>query len=93
MSKSNLLKGDKFSDSHSTIIEAAVPYLKELKKLTCVTKIVIGPITRCKSAPIRYKTKDVDAGLQLTVRGPMAVQKFYVYTNDKNKCIKTLDGV
>ena len=75
-------QGKKSGGSHTTLIEAAVPLVKEAEKLFEVTKISLGFI---KSTPgqrgaKRVKFKRSTSGLLMTVRGNTSVQAIRVYT-------------
>jgi hypothetical protein len=55
MAKKGLLRGSKFSMTHSTVIEAAEQFLMEAKKLDSVSKISVGIIKPCASGPRSIK--------------------------------------
>ena len=78
----NLLRGPKFSRSHSTVIDGAVPVLRFAKEMAEVTKIVLGPITVKVGGKFRIDWRIIPAGLKLTVQGPKSAQIFYVYTRE-----------
>jgi hypothetical protein len=75
-----LLAGPKFNGRHTTIIEAAIPIIKQAKKLDSVTKIVVSEIKKAGQGPTLLRFTHVPAGLKLMVRGQQAVQEFYLYT-------------
>jgi len=75
-------QGKKSGGSHTTLIEAAVPLIREAEKLAEVTKIALGFI---KSTPgqrgtERVKFKRSMSGLLMTVRGHTSVQAIRIYT-------------
>lgn len=86
------LAGGKFSGSHSTIIEAAIPVAKAAAKLACVSKIALGVIKRIKGRAVakRLKITELDAGLLVTVRGSKSIQELYIYTNDRERTTQTI---
>jgi hypothetical protein len=80
--KKGLLRGNKFSRSHTTVIPEAVEFLAYAKGIAMVNKISIGLITPCPSGPIRIKIKTDPHALRIQVRGRSAVQTFYIYGGD-----------
>lgn len=79
------LAGGKYSSSHTTVIDAAIPIAKAAAKLDCVSKIVLGVIKSIGGRAVanRLKIVDVEAGLLVTVRGTKSVQTIYIYTTDR----------
>jgi len=81
--------GGKFTGSHTTAIEPAVPLLKVLGKSDLVTKIALGFIkNKAKKAKgqAKYKIhehKNGSSGIKLVVNGPGTVQEIHVYTNNR----------
>ena len=75
-------QGKKSGGSHTTLIEAAVPLVKEAEKLSEVTKISLGFIksTLGQRGAKRVKFKRSTSGLLMTVRGNTSVQAIRVYT-------------
>jgi hypothetical protein len=88
--KKGLLRGTKFSRSHTTVIPEAEEFLACAKGIALVNKISIGLITPCSSGPIRIKIKIDPHALRIQVRGRSAVQTFYIYGGDLNAIEKTL---
>ena len=82
MKKRGLLRGNKFSRSHSTVIPEAEEFLVCAKSIDLVNKIAIGLITACAAGPVRIKIKTDPHALRVQVRGRSAVQTFYLYGGD-----------
>ncbi|HEX2918140.1 MAG TPA: hypothetical protein VHN81_06450 [Edaphobacter sp.] len=80
--KKGLLRGNKFSRSHTTVIPEAVEFLACAKGIALVNKISIGLITPCPSGPIRIKIKTDPHALRVQARGRSAIQTFYIYGGD-----------
>jgi hypothetical protein len=81
-----LLRGGKFNQNHSTVIDVSIPLIKKLNKLDYVTKIILGPIRQLKSGQIRIVVQgDIQAGIKVFVRGSGCGQQFFVYTEEKEK--------
>lgn len=87
-----LLRGAKFSGTHTTVIPDAIDLLTTLKRLGEVTKISVGLITPCKVAEPRVKVKLESHALKLQVRGRNAVQVFYVYGSDLPAVVKVIEA-
>ena len=77
-----LLSGPKFSNKHSTAIEAAHPIIRLLRARPEVKKIVLSEIRVVGVGKQRIKTERIPAGLRVVVRGKTAQQTFFVYTDD-----------
>lgn len=77
--------GPKFGKSHSTVIDHAVDMVKAAKKMPWVRKIVLGEIKQCGSGLIRYDFKDIQAGIEVMVRGPRTVQKIALITSNREE--------
>lgn len=82
--------GGKFSNAHSTAIDAAVPLLKFFKNSPLVTKISLGFISPMRGSSTAKRTIKIDgesesACLKITVRGGTALQEIRVYTPDKKQ--------
>lgn len=82
----DVLNGSKVTKSHTTVIDAAEPVVRALRRIPCVTKIVIGPIGHCgpSRSGVRIKVDDVPAGVRVLVRGVTAVQVLFVYGADRS---------
>ncbi len=88
-------QGKKSGGTHTTLIEAAVPLIKEAEKLSEVTKIALGFI---KSTPGQRGTKRVKfqrtaSGLLMTVRGNTSVQAIRIYTASPDIVQQSLEKV
>lgn len=77
-----LLRGPKFNGRHTTLIDAAIPVVEQLRDDPRVTKIIIGVITSRRGKTTTIKAVPVNAGLRLTIAAPKNVQELYVYTSD-----------
>ena len=75
--------GEKLAGRHTTVIDAAKPVLKKADALPRVKKISLGFIkmTPGSSGERRLKFKDMQGGLQVTVRGNSSVQDIWIYTD------------
>lgn len=74
--------GGKFSGSHSTVIDHAVRVVDKAARLEEVSKIVLGMIDHAKSRRPRITFKEIPAGLDVIVHGPISKQTIYVYTSN-----------
>src|ERR1700730_14491264 len=83
-----LLKGPKFSGSHSTVIKSAIPAIEAAKACQYVTKIGLGIITRTRAGKEHLKFTQVSGGLKMQVRGHSAVQLFWLYTTRPDDLIE-----
>ncbi len=93
MAKKGLLRGGKFSMTHSTVIDAAEQFLLEAKKLDSVSKISVGIIKPCASGPRNIKFVVEQHAIRVTVRGVRYVQTFYIYGADLTKALNELQSV
>ena len=80
----------KFGGRHTTFIEAAIPFLKAAKASLWVDKIVLGKITPCKPGHISVKFHETTSGLRAVLRGPCAVQEFYITCEQRHWAIEDL---
>lgn len=87
-----LLKGSKFNGKHTTVIEAAIGAVKAANESPYVSKIVIGVITPTKTGRPHIKFNPVQAGLKMQVRGNIAVQIFFVYTDHPDDVMREITG-
>jgi|GEM_PF-463316 len=78
-----ILNGPKFSGSHQTFIDEAKPLILAAKKNIAITKIIIGRIRSVTTSKRSIKTKDIRAGIEVTVRGASAIQTLLFYTKEK----------
>lgn len=76
------LAGSKISKSHTSIIEAAEPILREVRQQIEVSKIVLGPIRKVKNGPRRVKIQNIPAGIKAICRAPNSIQDIYIYTSN-----------
>ena len=88
--KKGLLRGSKFSRSHSTVIPDAEEFLALAKSIDLVSKISIGLITPSTAGTVRIKIKEDQHALRVQVRGKNAVQTFYLYGSDLGAIRTTL---
>lgn len=91
--KRGLLRGSKFSDSHSTVIKAAIPIVEAVKRDANIRKIVLGPIVWIGSGARRITFTPIRAGLRMVVRGSALQQTFFVYTGDPRGVEQRLHGI
>lgn len=86
--KHGLLRGPKFNMRHTTIIEAALPFVQKLKASPMVTKISLGIIKPAHGNPNRngaahqVKALVLPTAVRLSVRGRSSVQEFHVFGPD-----------
>lgn len=93
MAKKGLLRGGKFSMTHSTVIEAAEQFLMGAKRLNSISKISVGIIKPCASGPRSIKFVMEQHAIRAQVRGVRYVQTFYIYGPDLNKAMSDLQSV
>jgi hypothetical protein len=87
MAKKGLLRGGKFSMTHSTVIEAAEQFLMGAKRLDSISKISVGIIKPC----IKFVMEQ--HAIRAQVRGVRYVQTFYIYGSDLNRALSDLQSV
>ena len=90
--KKGLLRGAKFSSSHSTVISETVHVLEAAKALPEVSKVVLSVIKPSRADRPRLKFSPVPAGLKMQVRSRTAIQIFYVYSGDPSETQRKLEG-
>jgi len=73
------IAGKKIS-KHSSVIEPALPIVRELMRRDEVTKISLGIIQQVRNAKQSVRVKERSGGLQLVVRGTCSIQKISVYS-------------
>ncbi len=77
------LSGGKYTASHTTVIEAALPPAQAAARLACVSKISLGLIKTLRNGPPAIKFINESAGcLLVKVRGVSAIQEIRVYTTN-----------
>lgn len=82
--------GSKFAKSHTSVIEHAVIVVKIAQRMSWISKIILGEIKQCGSGKIHYDIKEIQAGIQVVVRGPRTVQRITLITGDKKGTKKEL---
>lgn len=82
-----LLKGSKFSGTHSTVIPDAIGAIEAAKACQHVTKIALGIIKPIRPSQPHIKFTPVNGGLKMQVRGGNAVQLIWVYTTMPDETI------
>ena len=83
-SNGNHIQGGKFSNSHTTAIDATKKPAQAAEKLACVSKITLGIIRQIgKSYNRSISFTDEDACLLVKIRGNCTIQEVRVYTSDK----------
>lgn len=81
---SHKFAGKKFTGSHTTVIDAAVDLVKDANRSEFVSKISLGIIRQCRPGrgQQRTKVKNIQAGLEIIIRGNTYVQTIYLYLNE-----------
>ena len=76
-------QGSKHAGSHTTLIEAAEPFVKEAEKLEAVKRISLGYIKPTPGTPGKRGVKFafIQGGLVAKVRGNTAIQEIRIYTD------------
>ena len=88
MAKQGLLRGPKFNMRHTTIIEAALPFVQMLKASPAVKKISLGVIKPVSGGPARsggshqIKALVLTTAVRFSFRGGRSVQQFHVFGPD-----------
>ena len=86
--KNGLLRGNKFTMRHTTIIEPALGFVRFLKNSDLVRKISIGIIKPTSSSPARkhggcrIKAQVLQTAVRMQFRGGNSVQEFHVFGAD-----------
>lgn len=88
-------QGKKSAGSHTTLIEAVQPLIKEAEKISEVGRIALGIIkpTPGRTGKRRVKFIKINGGLLLKVRGNTSVQEIRIYTDYPNKVQRLLQVV
>ena len=90
MSK-NHLAGGKLTKSHTTLIDAALPFVRVAQKIPEVSKISLGVITaNIRVGKHHVKFLPITGGWKIVVRGTNSIQEVYVYTSSPEKTKKLL---
>ncbi len=87
--------GKKFSNAHSTAIDAAVPVIKMADQMPEVSKISLGYIQPIRGGGpgvrrIKTDSETEAACIKVTVRGGTSIQELRIYTNDKQAVLTAL---
>ncbi|HEY1074445.1 MAG TPA: hypothetical protein VGE59_01950 [Patescibacteria group bacterium] len=80
--KKGLLRGNKVSHSHSSMIAPAEKLVAVMKDLPEVKKVVLGIIKRVKCSPGVKVLQEGPAILRVTLRGSASMQILWVYLQD-----------
>jgi hypothetical protein len=84
----NHISGGKVTGNHTTIIDAVASIIKEIEKMTEVTKISLGFITpglKAAGGNIAVKITDDDNCILLTIKGNTSKQELYIYSENRQK--------
>lgn len=82
--------GGKFTPSHTSIIEHAIPVIDCASKLPAVSKIVLGPIVVARSKQPRIKFTLEATGLKVVIYSSLGFQTFHILTTDQENVQYTL---
>jgi hypothetical protein len=85
-----LLRGPKFNGKHSTVIDAAISAVEAARDSDFITKIALGVITPISKGKSHLKFTPVSGGLKMQVRGPNAIQIFWLYTTSPDDAIREI---
>ncbi len=77
--------GGKFTRSHTTLIDAAVPIVDKAEDLSEVSKISLGEIKVIGKGLQNVKFFPINGGWRLVIRGNISRQEIYIYTDDPEK--------
>lgn len=86
-----LLRRNKFSQKHSTVIERARPLLKFAAKCDEITRVVSGDIA-CARGRVGISCKLNPTSVEVTVKGSGEIQVFYFGGTDLVKIQSLLDA-
>lgn len=88
-------QGRKSTGSHTTLIEVALPLVKEAEKLEAVKRISLGYIKATPGTPGRKGVKFtfMQGGLLAKVRGNTAIQEIRIYTDFRQEVQEALEKV
>lgn len=76
--------GGKFTNAHTTLIEAACAPIDAAAKLACVNKISLGVISATRSKLPRIRFTETSTGLEVKIFSKISSQTFYIFTTDKH---------
>ena len=77
--------GGKFTKSHTTLIDAAIPIVDRASDMPEVTKISLGEIRTIGKGLRGVKFHPINGGWRLVVRGNTTIQDIYIYTGSPEK--------
>ena len=86
----------KITNSHTTVIDAAVSIVQIAEKCEFVEKISLGIIRQCRTGRGHQNIKysEIPVGLEIVVRGNSYVQTIYLFLHnpglEREKTIKVL---
>ena len=88
-------QGKKSAGSHTTLIEAAVPFVKQAQGMERVKKISLGIIKPTPNIVGRRRIKftAMSGGLKATIRGNTSLQEIRIYTSNVDEVKKELEKV
>lgn len=85
--------GGKLTRSHTTLIDAAVPYVDMLKACPEVGKISLGLIKSLGTGKPCLKLHPITGGWKLVIRGNRSLQHVMVYTSNPERTRLLLEGM
>ncbi len=86
-----LLRGDRFNQSHSTVIKGAEPFIRFLGKCPGVKKVTIGVITPAQCRKPSIRVKETHFSLEAVVKTNTCIQQFYIHCHDKQQVIQSIE--
>jgi len=97
MGRMGHIAGKGVSKQHSTVIEAALPVVKFLQKVSEVSNISLGRLdVHLPTTGWRIKITEMRGGMKLQVRGTSSIQQLMIYTTDlsgvQEKLVKEFSG-
>lgn len=92
------LSGNKFSNAHSTAIDAAIVVVRAVEQLDCVSKISLGYIQPIRGGGPGKRRLKIDAESELAcvkvmARGGTSIQELRIYTSNKAEVIAVLENL
>ena len=96
MHRNGLLKGQKFNGRHTTVIEAAMPFVEMLRDAPNVEKIALGIIKPANSGgrggKTRIKATALLGAVRIIFRGGNSIQQFYVFGTDLQEIVRLVEN-
>lgn len=86
--KKGITDTKKISDSHQSVINAAIPIIQELKKENYIDKIVIGKIRNVSSKIVKLISLKTNTSVRLTVKSRGEIQEFYIIGSNLDRIDK-----